>query len=83
MLFEAKHDVEILHGLTGRAFAQIVQAGNDDESSATGVQRETDIAEIGLDDVLQLGLRASGPQPNHGPASVKLTVDLLDLSSGL
>jgi hypothetical protein len=43
-----------LNGLTRRAFAEIVEAGNDDEALAGWIQRETDIAEISVRNVLEL-----------------------------
>src|SRR6266436_2949906 len=71
--------IEILHGLTGRAFSEIVEAGNDHETPAGFVQRKADIAEVRVRDVLQLGQRTRGPDSNHRPSSVRLAIERFDV----
>src|ERR1700676_1213497 len=66
--------VEILNGLAGGAFAKIVEARDDDEALAGLIRGKTDVTEVGVGDVLQLGQSARGPDTNHGAAGVKLTI---------
>ena len=47
--------VEILNGLAGGAFAKIVEARDDDEALAGLIRGKTDVTEVGVGDVLQLG----------------------------
>src|SRR5713101_3749957 len=75
--------MEILNCLARRAVAEIVEAGDDDEAFAGVVQGESDIAEIGVRDVLQLGQRASGPDAHQGAASVELSEDGFDGFGGI
>ena len=70
--------VEILNGLAGGAFAEIVEARDDDEAFAGLIQRKTDVAEIGVCDVLQFGQETGGPDTHHGSASVELAEDAFD-----
>src|SRR5712664_1512950 len=75
--------VEILHGLAGGAFSKIVEARDDDQAACGIVQRESDIAKIGVCDVLQLGQRAGGPDADHGTAGVEPAIKRLDVRGGL
>src|SRR5258708_8073397 len=75
--------VEILHGLGGGAFSKIVEARDDDQAATRFVQREADVAKIGVRDVLQLRQCAGSPDANHGTAGVELAVERLDVRSGL
>jgi len=52
--------VKILHGLPGGAFPEIVETGDDDEAASGFIQGESDIAEIGVCNVLQFRQRARG-----------------------
>src|SRR5580693_4591332 len=67
--------VEILNGLTGGAFAEIVETGDQDQALAGFIQGKTNVTEVGVGDVLQLGQSARGPDADHGPASVKLAIE--------
>src|SRR5712692_1327103 len=75
--------IEILHGLAGSTFPKIVEARDDDQAPSRIVQRESDVAKIGVRDVLQFRQRAGGPDANHGTASVELEVERLDVRGGL
>src|SRR5260370_41779263 len=75
--------VEILNGLAGSAFSKIVEARDDDQATSRVVQCESDIAKIGVSDVLQLRQCAGGPDANHGTAGVELAGDRLDVSGGV
>src|SRR6202795_1686018 len=75
--------VEILHGLAGGAFSKIVEARNDDQAAPRMVQRKSDVAEIGVRDVLQLRPCAGGPDADHGTAGVELAVERLDVRGSL
>src|SRR2546421_5596352 len=75
--------IKILHGLAGSAFSKIVEARDDDQAASRLVQRESDVAKIGMRNVLQLRQRADGPDANHGTAGVELAVERLDVSGGL
>ena len=75
--------IEILHGLASGAFSKIVEAIDDDQAASGVVQCESDIAKIGVRDVLQLRQRSGGPDTNHGAASVELTVKRLDVRGSL
>src|SRR5580658_942895 len=70
--------VEILNGLTGGAFAKIVEARDDDQALTRFVQRKADVAEIGVRDVLKLGQGAPGPDAHHGAPSIELAVESFD-----
>ena len=71
-----------MNGLAGGALAKIVEARDDDEAFAGVVQSETDIAEIGVRDVLQFRQRAGGPDAHHGAAGVELAEDGFDFGGG-
>src|SRR5260370_41321672 len=75
--------VEILNGLAGSAFSKIVEARDDDQAASRVVQCESDVAKIGVSDVLQFRQRAGGPDANHGTAGVELAVERLDVRGGL
>jgi hypothetical protein len=79
VLLNSQHVIEILHGLPGGAFSKIVQTGNDNQATSGFVQSKTDIAEIGVGDMLQLGQSASGPDANHLTPGVKLPKESLDV----
>ena len=70
--------VEILNGLAGSAFAEIVEARDDDQTLAGFIQSEADVAEIGVGDMLQLRQRTGGPDADHGAARVKLAIEGFD-----
>ncbi len=70
--------VEILNGLTGGAFAKIVEARDDNETLAGLIQREADVTKVAAGDVLQLGQSASGPDADHGTPGVKLAIQSFD-----
>src|ERR1700722_4941335 len=70
--------VEILNGLAGGTFAEIVETGDHDQALAGLIQGKTDVTEVGVGDVLQLGQSARGPDADHGPASVKLAIEGFD-----
>ncbi len=78
MLLESESEIEILHGLSGGAFAEIIETRDDDESRSRSVEGKADIAEIGLHDMLQFGNSARRPNANHGAGSIKLSVNGLD-----
>src|SRR6266516_1053616 len=75
--------IEILHGLSGSAFAKIVKTGDDNQTTAGLVQGKADVAEIGVRDVLQLRQSAGGPDPHHGTARVEPAVKHLHVCGGL
>src|SRR5260370_38420142 len=75
--------IEILHGLSGSAFAKIVKTGDDDQTTTGLVQGKADVAEIGVRDVLQLRKSAGGPDPHHGTARVEPAVKHLHVRGGL
>src|SRR5487761_530952 len=70
--------IEILDGLTGGAFAEIVETRDDDQTLAGFVQDKTDVAEIRVCDVLQLRQSARRPNAHHGAAGVKLAKESFD-----
>src|ERR1700736_5844484 len=70
----AKHSVQILNRLPGRAFAQIVEAGNDNQTLAWRIQGETNVAEIRRVDVLKLRQPPCRRDPHLPAAGVKLAV---------
>src|ERR1700684_1158888 len=70
--------VEILDGLACGAFAEIVEAGDDDQSPARLVQGEADVTEIGVRNVLQFRQRARGPDADHRTARVELAIEGFD-----
>src|SRR5580692_13185038 len=70
--------VEILNGLAGGAFAKIVETGDQDQALAGFIQGKTNVTEVGVGDVLQLGQSARGPDADHGPASIKLAIEGFD-----
>jgi len=75
--------IEILDGLAGGAFSKIVEARDDDEAASRFVQRESDVAKIGVSDVLQFRQRPGSPDANHRTAGVELAVERLDIRGGL
>src|SRR6266567_2052067 len=75
--------IEILHGLSGSAFAKIVKTGDDNQTTAGLVQGKADVAEIGVRDVLQLRQSAGGPDPHHGTARIEPAVKRLHVRGGL
>src|SRR5260370_42466287 len=75
--------VEILNGLAGSAFSKIVEARDDDQAASRVVQCESDVAKIGVSDVLQFRQRAGDPDANHGTAGVELAEEGLDGRGGL
>ena len=75
--------VEILNGLAGSAFSKIVEARDDDQAASRLVQCESDVAKIGVRDVLQLRQRFGGLDANQGAAGVELAVERLDVRSSL
>jgi hypothetical protein len=83
LLLYSQHVIEILHGLASCALSEIVEARNDNKAAAGLVQCETDVAKIGVCDVLQLRQCASGPNADHGAAGVELAVKGFDVRSRL
>src|SRR5258707_14081802 len=75
--------VEILHGLAGGAFSEIVKARYEDQAASRMVQRESDIAKICVRDVLQLRQAAGGPDANHWPAGVEPAIERFDVRGSL
>ena len=83
MLLDPQHVVEILHGLPGGAFPEIVETGDDDEATSGFIQSKADVTEIGVCDVLQFRQRARGPDADHGPPGVELAIERFDVCGGL
>src|ERR1039458_9390645 len=52
-----EHDVQILHGLRGRALQQVIKTTDDDGAAAVGGQLEADIGIVGAHRVLNLRQR--------------------------
>src|SRR5713226_2397149 len=75
--------IEILHGLTGGAFSKIVKTRDEDQAASRVVQCKSDIAKIGVRNVLQFRQRAGCPDANHGAPGVELAVERLNFRGGL
>ena len=56
-LVEAEGDVEVLHGLTGCAFQQVVETGHDNQATRRGIEFPADVAEVRVRDVFDLPAR--------------------------
>ncbi len=57
MLLYPQHVIPVLNGLAGRAFSEIVEAGNDDQAAAAFIQSKTQVAIIRVCHMLQLRQR--------------------------
>jgi hypothetical protein len=67
-----------LHGLPGCALEEIVEAGDQDETLAAGCECEAEVAEVGADNVLDLGQVRRGVQPDERAVLVEGLEDLAD-----
>jgi hypothetical protein len=83
VLLHADHMIEILNCLPRRALSEIVQTRNDDQTAARVVQREADVAEIGVRYVLQLRELARRPDADHFALGIKLAVERFNSIAGL
>ena len=83
MLLDAGHEIEILDGLAGRAFAEIVEARDNDKALAGRVQGEADVAKVGVRDVLELGQRPCRPDADHRAPGVELAIEGFDGIGGM
>lgn len=72
LLGEPEADVEVLHGLSRRAFGEVVDAGEEQELSGVGIELEPDLAAVREGDVLRVR-KLSGREHAHEPfVSVRL-----------
>src|ERR1700722_7326892 len=70
--------VEILNGLAGGTFAEIVETVDHDQALAGLIQGKTDVTEVGVGDVLQLGQGPRGPEAAKGRVSEKFAIEGFD-----
>ena len=71
------HPVHILHRLSRRAFAQVIQALHHHQPFARGIERETDIAKIRVRHMLQFRQRPAG-RTAPSAARIKLPIQRFD-----
>jgi hypothetical protein len=72
-------DVEVLNGLTGGAFADIVLGAHEDELIGAGVVSPADVDEVGADDVFGIGAMVLTEETDEGLVGVGLFQSGIDL----
>ncbi len=64
-----------MDGLASSAFSQVIDGRNDDGASTSGIEDETDVAEVGSLDSAEVGHCASGVKTDEGLIGVGFFVD--------
>src|SRR5579859_538686 len=70
--------IEILNGLARGAFAKIIETRDDDEATAGRIEREAEVGEIGVRDVLNFRQCAGLPEADHRTARVRFAIESFD-----
>lgn len=58
-------EVHVLHGLPRGAFDQVIDGGDNNGSACSGVLRDSDVAVVGMCDVLRLRELTFGQNPDE------------------